>query len=288
MNKNTNFVVAALACCKDRKELTLLSLSDLHQQQRNMVNELSIFLIDDASSDGTSDAVAYKYPDVTIIPGDGNLYWAGGMRHGWDRTLYKEKFDYLFVFNDDIRLHSFALSHLIHVARKWPNVDQPLAVVGSVVDPSTGKTSYGGWRRSSRWHPLKFGHLIDPNGEVQQADVFNMNAALISRRALESIGFLAPYFVHSGADLEFGLRLREAGGVILVAPGVVGTCKPNPISDARQPLPRSIIGRLQYLSDPKREPLRQRWEMYRHHGGAFWLVLFLVPYITIWFRWARD
>ena len=54
-----------------------MSLSDLHQQHCNLVKELSIFLVDDASSDGTSDAVAYKYPDVTIIPGGGNLYWAG-------------------------------------------------------------------------------------------------------------------------------------------------------------------------------------------------------------------
>lgn len=280
--------VVALACCKDRKDLTLLSLSDLAQQRSNTVSELSVFLVDDASSDDTCHEVAFNYPDVTIIHGNGSLYWAGGMRFGWEERVHMQNFDYLFVFNDDIRLYPFALSHLINVAAGWPNADQPLAVVGTVVDPRSGIPSYGGRRRSSRWHPLKFGHLIDPNGEVQQADVFNMNAALISRKALESIGFLAPYFVHSGADFEFGLRLRKAGGVIIVAPGVVGTCKPNPISEAKQPLPRSVMGRLRYLLDPKREPPRQRWEMYRHHGGPFWLLLFLIPFISVWLpRWHK-
>jgi GT2 family glycosyltransferase len=130
--------------------------------------------------------------------------------------------------------------------------------------------------------------LIEPNGDVQQADAFNMNAALISRSALDRIGFLAPYFVHSGADFEFGLRLKQAGGVILVAPGVVGSCSPNPLSDPLQPLPLGIQGRLRYLFDPKREPPRQRWAMYRRHGGPFWLLLFLIPYITIWLPRRRP
>lgn len=281
--------VLALACCKNRREMTLSSLTDLScQQGRNITFSLSVFLVDDASSDDTSRAVATHHPDVTVIPGNGNLYWAGGMRYGWDTKLSKHKFDYLFVFNDDIRLYSFALSHLLEVAREFPNIEQPFAVVGTVVDPQTGIPTYGGRKRSSRLHPLKFEHLIVPNDEVQHADVFNMNAALISRSALESIGFLSPYFVHSGADFEFGLRLRQSGGVILVSPGVVGTCSPNPLSDSRQPLPRTISGRIRYLLDPKREPPGQRWQMYRHHGGAFWFLLFLIPYISVWLpQWRK-
>ena len=287
--KVNSFRIAALACCRNRREMTLSSLSDLSRQQgRNKTFSLSVFLVDDASSDDTSQAVASHHPDVTVIPGNGSLYWAGGMRYGWETILSKQRFDFLFVFNDDIRLYSFALSHLLEVAREFPNADQPFAVVGTVVDPRTGIPTYGGRKRSSRFHPLKFAHLIVPNNEVQQADVFNMNAALIPRSALESIGFLAPYFVHSGADFEFGLRLRQSGGVILVPPGVVGTCTFNPLSDPRQPLPRNISGRIRYLLDPKREPPGQRWQMYRRYGGPFWLLLFLIPYISVWLpQWRK-
>lgn len=245
-------------------------------------------LVDDDSSDGTARSVSERFPVVTIIRGSGSLYWAGGMRYGWEQQLSQQPFDYLFVYNDDTRLKPDALRQLIEVAQGWGGHTKPLAVVGTVVDPHTGKPTYGGRRRSSHWHPLKFAHLIEPSGEVQQADVFNMNAALLSRGALDRIGFLAPYFVHSGADFEFGLRLRQAGGVILVAPGVVGSCSPNPISDPHQPLPRSIRGRLRYLLDPKREPPRQRWGMYRRHGGPFWLLLFLILYITIWLPRRRP
>jgi len=278
--------IVALACCRNRRELTIASLGDLYKADLPERTYVSFVLVDDSSSDDTVASVSSRFPDVSIIHGSGNLYWAGAMRYGWEQAVYNQQLDYLFVFNDDVRFYANVLQELIDVAMNSSDPDQPLAVVGSVIDPCTGKTSYGGRCRSSQWHPLKFAQLIEPNGVVQQADVFNMNAALISRSALDRVGFLAPYFVHSGADFEFGLRLRKSGGVILVAPGVVGTCKPNPITDARQPLLGSISERLRYLLDPKREPPKQRWEMYRHHGGPFWFLLFLIPYISIWFpRW---
>lgn len=281
-------VIPSLATCHNRKTYTLAALGSLSRQTGLSNIDLDHFLVDDASSDGTTELVKQKFPEVLIIPGTGHLYWAGGMRLGWNCIVNARAFDYLFVYNDDTCFCPDALSHLLDVARGWKDQRQPIAVVGTVVDPSTRLPAYGGRLRSSRWHPLKFSHLIKPNGEVQHADVFNMNAALISRSAIDRIGFLAPYFVHSGADYEFGLRLRKAGGVILVAPNVVGTCCQNPISDSNQPLPRTLIGRWQYLLDPKREPPRQRWEMYRRHGGAFWLLLFLIPYISIWLpRWRK-
>jgi GT2 family glycosyltransferase len=280
--------IATLATFHNRCLYTIEALESLTSQV--FLNDATIqhFLVDDGSSDGTGTVIMSRFPQVTIIPGSGTLYWAGGMRYGWEQQLCKQSFDYLFVYNDDTRFIPDALSHLFELAQAWGGHTRPLAVVGTVVDPQTGKPTYGGRRRSSIWHPLKFAHLIDPCGEVQEADVFNMNAVLLSRGALDRIGFLAPFFVHSGADFEFGLRLREAGGVILVAPGVVGSCSPNPLSDPRQPLPRSIRGRLRYLLDPKREPPRQRWAMYRLHGGPFWLLLFLIPYITIWLPRRRP
>jgi len=260
----------------------MASLADLHRASLPERAFVSYVLVDDLSSDDTVASVSRRFADISIIRGSGNLYWAGGMRYGWELAVSNQQFDYLFVFNDDVRFYPNALRELIDVATNCSEHHQLFAVVGSVFDPSTGNTSYGGRRRSSWWHPLKFDDLIEPNGEVQQADVFNMNAALIPRRVLDRIGFLAPYFVHSGADFEFGLRLRESGGVILVAPGVVGTCKLNPISESKKLLPHSISGRIRYLLNPKCEPPRQRWEVYRRYGGFFWFLLFLIPYISIW------
>jgi GT2 family glycosyltransferase len=274
--------VISLAASHNRRFHTLKALTSLSKQEGLQGIQLQHVLVDDASLDDTATAVQQAFPGVQIVSGSGSLYWAGGMRLGWEKVVLHKELDFLFVYNDDTEFNPRALKDLLDTAQAWCKEDQPIAVIGTVIDPKSRHPSYGCRLRSSRWHPLKFANLITPNGTVQLADVANMNAALISRSALNRIGFLSPYFVHSGADYEWCLRLRKAGGAIVSAPNVVGTCSLNPRSDPQRRLPKGLRGRIEYLLDPKGEPLRQRWGMYRRHGGPLWLLLFLAPYFTIW------
>ena len=70
--------VAAVMAAYNRRELTLACLRSLGAQQVPGV-ALDVFVLDDASSDGTSE-VAEQFPEVTVLHGDGELYWNGGMR----------------------------------------------------------------------------------------------------------------------------------------------------------------------------------------------------------------
>lgn len=38
-----------------------------------------VFLVDDESTDGTSEAIKSEFPEVSIIKGDGSLFWNRGM-----------------------------------------------------------------------------------------------------------------------------------------------------------------------------------------------------------------
>ncbi|MCZ4297918.1 glycosyltransferase [Henriciella marina] len=276
--------VFTLACSHNRKSQTLHALEDLHRQKVAANVELRHVLVDDASGDGTAEDVRANFPEVEVLRGSGSMYWAGGMRFGWEELLSERQLDYLFVYNDDARFNHDALQHLLDNAPE-PNV--PVAIVGSFTDLAGKKTTYGGRRRSSAWHPLKFSHLVVPDGTVQKADTLNMNGALISRGALAKVGFLSEYFIHSNADFEYGLKLRRAGGRVLVAPRHIGECDMNASSDLSPTDAPTLRGALRMLNDPKREPVRQRLNMYREHGGIFWPVLFAVPYITIWLQPLR-
>ena len=61
--------VAALYTCFNRKEKTIKSLGYLYEAQKSSKHniELSVYLTDDNSSDGTSAAVASKFSDVKIL-----------------------------------------------------------------------------------------------------------------------------------------------------------------------------------------------------------------------------
>ena len=67
--------IAAIITCHNRKEKTLVCLKSLFQ----IIQNIDVFLTDDGSTDGTSEAVKKIYPQVNIIQGDGNLFWSRGM-----------------------------------------------------------------------------------------------------------------------------------------------------------------------------------------------------------------
>jgi GT2 family glycosyltransferase len=277
--------VLTLATCHNRRECTLAALGDLHAQQLPACTAVEHVIVDDGSTDETGKAVRAAYPGVTVVEGEGNLFWAGGMRLGWQHYARKQPLDYLFVYNDDGRFEPDALASLLAAA---PGPHVPAVIVGSFWDMEGTTTTYGARRRSSRWHPLKFGRVVEPDGTVQQAETLNMNGALISRGALERVGFLSDYFVHSNADFEYGLKLRKAGGHVLVAPRHIGRCEMNPSSQLTPHHAPTLRAALGMLFDPKREPFKQRLKLYRQHGGLLWPLLWVVPYVTIWLHPFRK
>lgn len=84
--------IAALLTCFNRKEKTLQCLKSLFQVLPGCI----VFLVDDASTDGTSDAVKQLFPEVHIIRGDGNLFWSRGMFTAWKEAV-KGNYNYLLV-----------------------------------------------------------------------------------------------------------------------------------------------------------------------------------------------
>jgi GT2 family glycosyltransferase len=73
--------IAVLLSWFNRKQKTLACLEALFNQALPANVDISAYIVDDASTDGTSDAVRQTYLQVKIFSGDGNLFWNGGM-HG--------------------------------------------------------------------------------------------------------------------------------------------------------------------------------------------------------------
>jgi GT2 family glycosyltransferase len=279
--------IVALTTCHNRCTNTLASLHDLYSQELPIGVTMTVAIVDDGSSDGTFDMVALAYPNVNIILGNGNLYWAGGMRFGWHRWVKTQSFDALMVFNDDIRLMPNALIELIEVF--WfasETKGGSIAVSGAFRDEFSEKVTYGGYIHSSAWHRLRF-KMVAPTGSPQQIDTLNMNCALISRSALERIGFLKDYFIHGGADMDFGLRLRKAGGSVWLTKKFIGWCSRNESQLSESKKKHSIRDGYKSITSIKGEPIAVRFLYYREHGGPLWMILFLGIYLRLILRALR-
>ena len=272
--------IATLTTSYNRKKLTLRALSSLVSQKLPENISIIHFLVDDLCTDGTAAAVSKSFPAVNIVSSKGNLFWAGGMRFGWSQAVRQIDYDYIFVYNDDVFLFSNALNSLLETANLLRRSGQPTEhiISGSFLDSTEGSLTYGGVTRSSSWHPLRFSLVKPDSTHCKFVDTVNMNGCLISREAIDRVGFLSDYFIHKCADYEYGLKLRAAGGAAVISPGYVGICDANPDLNINK-LPFSQ--RLKFLLSPKGQPLLQRFLYYSRYGGIFWPFLFLLPYLRL-------
>ena len=78
--------IAAVMAVHNRRALTLACLDSLRTQQLPGAT-LDVFVLDDASTDGTAEAVTQHHPDVRLLRGDGHLYYNGGMRRALDQAM---------------------------------------------------------------------------------------------------------------------------------------------------------------------------------------------------------
>jgi GT2 family glycosyltransferase len=266
--------VAAALAAYNRRDLTLACLDSLRTQQVPGVT-LDVFLLDDASSDGTAEAVAERFPKANLLHGDGKQYWNWGMRRAFAAAMAGD-YDYYLWMNDDTLLDDGALAVLLESERGLrERGEEAVIVAGSTRHPDTGELTYGGVVRPYRWRPLR-AELVEPGDAPRPCDTMNGNATLISREVVRRVGNLDPAFVQQMGDFDYGLRARAAGCSVWVAPGTVGTCASHP---ARRPRERPLGEELRRLWSTK-ELSPVPWAVYsRRWAGRLWPVYWLSPYL---------
>jgi GT2 family glycosyltransferase len=94
--------IAILMTCFNRRDVTLLCLQKLFEQID--IEKVEIYLVDDASSDGTQKAVRQNFPTVHLLGGNGRLFWNGGMRIAFAAAM-ERGFDAYLWLNDDSLLY---------------------------------------------------------------------------------------------------------------------------------------------------------------------------------------
>ena len=279
-NEATGTRVAALMACFNRKAFTLACLDALYAQHLAANTSLDIYLLDDASSDGTAEAVRAAFPEVHLLEGDGSCFWNGGMSRAFAEAMRDGYDAYLWV-NDDTLLKPDTIARLISTEHHIHASSGTTGVVlGSVQDPETGVLTYGGLRRSSRWHPLKF-DMAPPVDEPLLCDTMHGNCVYIPAKVANSVGNMDRAFKHSFGDIDYGLRVRKAGFGLWTLPGFAGTCARNPIEGTWEDTTGGLMERWRRMNNPKGLPPAEWMHLARKHAGPLWPAIGSIPYFRL-------
>ncbi len=183
----------------NRKELTERFLRCLLNQT---YKEIEVVIIDDGSTDGTSDMIENLYPQVTLIQGTGDLWWSGGTNEGLLYVLEKARDeDYVLIINDDLEFDTDYIGKIVNFARQHPKT-----LVGSVVVDINHPDKIWDGGRMTNWFTAKDRILnVGETLEDFEPGTFFEVSQLTGR------GMLAPVRVFKDAGIYDAVRFKHRG-----------------------------------------------------------------------------
>lgn len=240
--------IAVLLTTFNRRDKTVLSLESLKNQTSVHNATLQIYLTDDNSSDSTVADVLKIFPQANIFQGDGQLFWAGGMRKSWSEAV-KADFDFYFLLNDDTILEKNALSNMIAAYKELTNeLGKGPIIVGSTREVNSTDISYGGKRLISKFG-IAYETVFNENSPME-CDLGNANIMLVPREVVQKIGILSKRYTHGIADYDYTLMAKRNKFKVYVAPGVLGCCEDDH-GNSWKSQHSTLAERIKFLKSPK-------------------------------------
>ncbi len=226
--------IAVLLTCHNRCVKTsscLISLSSaigVYNSKHEEPIYVEIFLTDDGCTDGTVVEARHVFPDekvLHVLHGNGDLFWAGGMRFCWREAMKRnEEWNFYLLLNDDAVLldNVFdelfdALNYSIHHYGKEGIVS---GITCAMDDPN--KLTYGGevWENKL----LATSKRVSPNGAPQSCDLTNANILLVPEIIVRRLGILYEGYRHGQADFDYSNMARKAGIPVILTAHFCGRC----------------------------------------------------------------
>jgi GT2 family glycosyltransferase len=202
MKVNESQIVYIFLPVHNRREITLNFVNCLLKQ--HYLN-YHLVLIDDGSADDTAGKVKEKCDKLTIIQGDGNLWWAGALQKGylWLKENSITGDEIVLLMNDDIEFDSNFLSNGVRILNENPNTF--LTAYGFDIKTKNP--------RDTGVYNFDFQEFVFTETRDPQKINCSSTRGLITRASdfLDVGGFRPKLLPHYLSDIEFTARAKAIG-----------------------------------------------------------------------------
>ncbi len=271
----------------NRRQDTLECLASQHQSTHE---NLTILVLDNASTDGSVEAIRASHPEVKIIPLAENRGYAGNNNVGI-RAALDQGADWVFVLNEDTILDRDCISMLVEVGEGNPKI----GIVGPMVyhHGEPGVIQSAGGNLDSRLEARHIAQNEPDEGQFvapRPVDWISGCAILVRREVIEAIGMLDERFFYYWEETEWCLRAAKAGWGIMHVPnaklwhkGVQRDYRPSPyvtyystrnrflmLAKHHAPLSAWMLAWWQTMRTLASWSVKPRWRAMHQHRDAMW------------------
>lgn len=266
----------------NRRDITLQCLKSLARIDRTGL-EVHVIIVDDGSTDGTSEAIAEQFPETEIVHGDGSLWFTAGTNRGIEAAM-KHDPDYVLTINDDEVFDAQFLQRMVSTARRVPR-----SVVGGLL--LLWDEPHRVFQVSPRWETMSggFRHWVRQTvwtvpDSAWEVELIVGNCVLFPADAIRENGLMnEKSFPHYG-DAEYTPRLRRNGWTLLIEPGARVFCQPNNLPPRVREMSVSKLFRTLFIDLGNTHSLRRRFLANWH--GAPTRLRALIAFPVFFIRWA--
>jgi len=216
--KSTIYIVIPVF---NRLNFTIECINSINQQS---YKHFKIIIVDHGSTDGSYKYLSDHYPEIIILTGENNLWWAGatnlGVKKALELSILAE--DFILTLNNDLVVNNNYLQELLNIFKK----EKPCIVGSATVNINEdSKVEFAGikWNRITAKYskPKEFKEnykdLIS-NNLIIESDLLPGRGTLIPIIVFKLIGLYdEKNFPHYAADDDFSLRSRRKGYRLLVS-----------------------------------------------------------------------
>lgn len=208
------------------RDLTLACLETLFATTRTTA--FRVVVLDNCSSDGSADAIAAAYPQVTLIRATENLGFAAGN----NAVAAEAETEWLLLLNPDTEVHAGAVDALLDFARTHPEAG---ITGGRTVFPDGALNPASCWMRITPWSlfclatgltaVFRGTEFFNPEGmggwkrdSVRAVDIVQGSFLMIRRTLWTELGGFNPRYFMYGEEADLCLRAQMAGYQPMITP----------------------------------------------------------------------
>lgn len=202
--------VAVIICNWNKKDDVLKCIESVKTLNYDLFD---IIVVDNASTDGSADAISSIYPDVSLIRNLQNLGGSGGFNTGMRKALEDGTYTYLYLLDNDVIVEPDTLSKLIEVM----NTSENVGIVGSKIynlfipNQIQELGAWIDWKNVTLRPHLKGIIENTPINEVFSVDYVPACSLLVRDTAVRKAGLMDEGFFLYWDDIEWAHRIKTSG-----------------------------------------------------------------------------